>query len=75
MLLIASGSGESTLPIAIARLGKEFGAKLALITSAHMSTLKSMSDIVVHLRGVVEAAIVPPVGRRKKKQLGDHLLS
>ncbi len=49
VLLIASGSGESTLPIAIARLGKEFGAKLALITSAQMSTLKSMSDIVVYL--------------------------
>ena len=49
LLLIASGSGESKLPAEIARLAKNAGAKLAILTSAAESTIKSISDIVVHL--------------------------
>lgn len=49
MMLIASGSGESKLPAEIARIAKAKGAKLALITSAGDSTIKTISDLVVHL--------------------------
>lgn len=49
LLLIASGSGESKLPVQIAQIAKRHGAKLALITSARESTIKSLADVVVHL--------------------------
>ena len=49
LLLIASGSGESVLPVQVSKLAKDNGAKLALITSARDSTIKSMADVVVHL--------------------------
>jgi 6-phospho-3-hexuloisomerase len=49
LLLVASGSGESRLPVEIARIAKKHNARLALITSAETSTLKSMADVVVHL--------------------------
>lgn len=49
VMLIASGSGESKLPAEIARIAKSKGTKLALITSANESTIKSLSDVVVHL--------------------------
>lgn len=49
LMLIASGSGESRLPAEIARIAKATGARLALITSASESTIKSLSDVVVHL--------------------------
>lgn len=49
VMLIASGSGESKLPAEIARIAKTKGAKLALITSASESTIKSLSEVVVHL--------------------------
>ena len=49
LMLIASGSGESKLPAEIARITKTTGARLALITSASESTIKSISDVVVHL--------------------------
>jgi ribulose-phosphate 3-epimerase len=49
LMLIASGSGESKLPAEIARIARSKGAKLALITSAGQSTIKSISQTVVHL--------------------------
>lgn len=49
VMLIASGSGESKLPAEIARIAKAKGARLALITSASDSTIKTISDVVVHL--------------------------
>ncbi|MBI4018210.1 MAG: SIS domain-containing protein [Candidatus Aenigmarchaeota archaeon] len=49
ILIAASGSGESIVPVEIARKAKRLGARLALITSARASTLKSLSDVVVHL--------------------------
>jgi ribulose-phosphate 3-epimerase len=49
LMLIASGSGESKLPAEIARLAKGRGARLALVTSASESTIKTLSDVVVHL--------------------------
>jgi ribulose-phosphate 3-epimerase len=49
LMLIASGSGESKLPAEIARIAKSKGARLALVTSAGESTIKTLSDTVVHL--------------------------
>ncbi len=49
LMMIASGSGESKLPAEIARIAKSKGARLALITSASDSTIKSLSDLAVHL--------------------------
>lgn len=49
LLLLASGSGESKLPIQVARIGKDRGAVVGLITSARQSTLKEISDFRVHL--------------------------
>jgi 6-phospho-3-hexuloisomerase len=37
------------LPAEIAKIGKAKGARLALITSASKSTIKSMSDMAVHM--------------------------
>ena len=49
LLLVASGSGESKLPIQIARIGKSAGVAVGLITSARRSTLKDIADFCVHL--------------------------
>ncbi len=49
VLLIASASGETRLPVEIARTAKRAGARIALITSPTESTLKSLSDLAVHL--------------------------
>lgn len=49
LLLVASGSGESKLPVQIAEIARNKGARLGLITSARSSTLKALSDFAVHL--------------------------
>ena len=49
LLLVASGSGESKLPVEIARIAKSKGSRLGIITSARSSTLKAMADFAVHL--------------------------
>ena len=49
LLLIASGSGESKLPIQIARIGKNKGATIGLITSSTRSTLKELAGFCIHL--------------------------
>jgi 6-phospho-3-hexuloisomerase len=49
LLLVASGSGESAFPVAIARKAKDFNARIALITSAKTSTIASLADCMVRL--------------------------
>jgi len=49
LLIVASGSGESKLPIIITKIAKEHGARVAHITSAQQSTIKSMADVALHL--------------------------
>lgn len=49
LLLVASGSGESKLPVQVARLARKKGADVGLITSARRSTLKGIADFCVHL--------------------------
>lgn len=50
LLLVASGSGESVVPLEIAKKAKRLSAKIGLITSARSSTIKGMADFSVHLR-------------------------
>ena len=49
LLIVASGSGESILPVNIAKKASELGTKIGLITSAENSSLKNMCDFFVTL--------------------------
>jgi len=49
LLVIGSGSGETTTCVTIAQLARKFGAKIALITAAKNSTLKKMADVSVRI--------------------------
>ena len=49
LLIVASGSGESLIPIQITKKAKSIGCKICHITSSKKSTIRSMSDIVVEL--------------------------
>lgn len=49
LLLVASGSGESIVPLSIARKAIKLGGRVGVITSATTSTIKSLSNFVVHL--------------------------
>lgn len=50
LLLVASGSGESIVPLVIAKKAKAFNARIGIITSARMSSIKDVSDFAVHLQ-------------------------
>ena len=50
LLIVASGSGESIIPLSIAKKAKLHKTKIALITSAETSSLKKISDIYVTLK-------------------------
>ena len=49
LLIAASGSGESIMPVEIAKKARKFNARIGLITSARESTLKNIADFAVHL--------------------------
>lgn len=49
LLIVASGSGESAVPKAIAEKAKKLNARIGIITSAKESSIKSISDFAVHL--------------------------
>ena len=49
LLIIASGSGESIIPISIAKKAKFHKTKIGIITSANKSTLKRLCDFYVIL--------------------------
>jgi 6-phospho-3-hexuloisomerase len=51
LLLIASGSGETSAPVSYARRAVEQGARVAVVTSQPASTLASLSDTVVFIPG------------------------
>ena len=50
LLLVASGSGESLLPLNIARKAKSFNTRIGLITSANSSSIKKICDFSVTLK-------------------------
>lgn len=51
LLLIASGSGETSAPVNYARRAVNQGARIAVITSQPASTLASLADTVVFIPG------------------------
>ena len=50
LLIVASGSGESLIPVQIVKKAKSIGCKIFLITSAKKSTIKKMSDFCVEIK-------------------------
>ena len=49
LLIIASGSGETVVPVAIAQVAKRHGAKIAHIGSNTNSSLASLTDLFVRI--------------------------
>ena len=51
LLILISGSGETTSPVAIARKAKEIGGKIALLTNNPESTIGKISNIIIKIEG------------------------
>ena len=51
LLILISGSGETTSPVAIARKAKEIGGKIALLTNNPESTTGKISNVVIKIEG------------------------
>ncbi|MHA1149025.1 MAG: 6-phospho-3-hexuloisomerase [Promethearchaeota archaeon] len=51
LLIIISGSGETTSPVAIAQKAKQIGGKIALLTGNPKSTIGNLCNIVVKIEG------------------------
>ena len=49
LLIVGSGSGESALPLAIARKAKQFHAKVAHVGSNPNSSMREFSDLFVRI--------------------------
>lgn len=50
LLIVASGSGESLIPLEIAKKAKSIGLKILLITSAKKSSIRKISNYIVELK-------------------------
>ncbi len=65
LLIIISGSGETTSPLAIAEKAKEIGGKLVLITGNPYSNIAKLSDLIIQIEGkskekaIVEESLAP----------------
>ncbi|MBD3195227.1 MAG: SIS domain-containing protein [Candidatus Lokiarchaeota archaeon] len=51
LLLIISGSGETTSPVAIAEKAKKIGGKIVLLTGNPKSTIGKLADIIIKIEG------------------------
>lgn len=51
LLIIISGSGETTSPVAIAQKAKKIGGKIALLTGNPESTIGKLSNYVIKIKG------------------------
>jgi len=51
LLILISGSGETTSPVAIAKKAKSIGGKIALFTSNPESTIGTLSDCIIKITG------------------------
>ena len=49
LLILASGSGESILPLGIARIAKRIGTKVALITAEKDSRIAKLANFVIYI--------------------------
>ncbi len=50
LLIVASGSGESVIPLNIAKKAKKIGCKVLHITSAKKSSIRKLADHVVEIK-------------------------
>ena len=68
LLIVASGSGETSTVVAVAQKAYKVGAKIALLTTRRSSTLQRVAEIVIVLaasrgrQGVIEAIKSMQVG-------------
>jgi 6-phospho-3-hexuloisomerase len=51
VLIIISGSGETTSPLAIAKKAKEIGGKVVLLTANPLSSIAKLSDLIIQIEG------------------------
>jgi len=51
LLVLISGSGETTSPVAIAQKAKKIGGKIALLTGNPDSTIGKLSDCIIKIEG------------------------
>jgi 6-phospho-3-hexuloisomerase len=51
LLILISGSGETTSPVAIANKAKKLGGKIALLTGNPNSTIGEVSDCIIQIQG------------------------
>jgi 6-phospho-3-hexuloisomerase len=51
LLLIVSGSGETTSPLALAKKAKDIGGKLILITANPLSSIAKLADLTIQIEG------------------------
>ncbi|MFX0070122.1 MAG: SIS domain-containing protein, partial [Candidatus Hermodarchaeota archaeon] len=51
LLIVISGSGETTSPVAIAQKAKIIGGKIALLTGNSDSTIGNLSDCIIKIEG------------------------
>ncbi|MBA7569873.1 3-hexulose-6-phosphate isomerase [subsurface metagenome] len=51
LLILISGSGETTSPVAIARKAKDIGGKIALLTNNPESTIGKISNVIIKIEG------------------------
>jgi 6-phospho-3-hexuloisomerase len=51
LVVIISGSGETTSPVAIAQKAKKIGGSIALLTGNPRSTIGELSDFIINIEG------------------------
>ena len=60
LLIVASGSGESIIPLNIAMKAKKIGCKILHITSAKKSSIRDLADYVVEIKSPVKPKSIGP---------------
>lgn len=68
LLIVASGSGESVIPLNIAKKAKKIGCKVLHITSAKNSSIRKLADFVVEIKSPTKLEIKKTF---KKESLSD----
>lgn len=64
LLIVASGSGESVIPLNITKKAKKIGCKILHITSAKKSSIRKLADHVVEIKSPTK----PKPKKLKKKE-------
>mgnify|MGYP001461959981 CR=1 FL=1 len=68
LLIVASGSGESIVPLNIVIKAKKIGCKILHITSAKKSSIRNLADYVVEIKSPVKSK---SIGLKEKESLSD----